>query len=59
MLQASESIKLRIANFTPRSDNSAYSAYRWVDYHDFPIEKEKDYIRKGITSLKALTGYAP
>lgn len=35
------------------------SAYRWVDYHDFPIEKEKDYIRKGITSLKALTGYAP
>lgn len=30
-----------------------------MDYHDFPIEKEKEYIRKGITSLKALTGYAP
>lgn len=30
-----------------------------MDYHDFPIEKEKEYIRKGITSLKALAGYAP
>lgn len=37
----------------------ASHAYRWVDYHDFPIEKEKEYIRKGITSLKSLTGYAP
>ena len=35
------------------------SGYRWVDYHNFPAEKEKDYIRKAITSLKALTGYTP
>jgi peptidoglycan/xylan/chitin deacetylase (PgdA/CDA1 family) len=35
------------------------SAYRWVDYHDFSIEKEKEYIKKGIESLKALSGYAP
>lgn len=35
------------------------SAYRWVDYHDFPVEKEKEYIKKGIESLKSLSGYAP
>lgn len=35
------------------------SAYRWIEYHDFSIEKEKEYIKKGIESLKALTGYAP
>ncbi|KAL3436079.1 hypothetical protein BDV09DRAFT_203536 [Aspergillus tetrazonus] len=37
----------------------ASHAYRWVNYHDFSIEKEKDYIRKAVTSLKSLTGYAP
>ncbi|KAF2815269.1 polysaccharide deacetylase [Mytilinidion resinicola] len=37
----------------------ASHAYRWIEYHDFSIEKEKEYIRKGIESLKALTGYAP
>ncbi|KAI9372840.1 hypothetical protein BJX61DRAFT_505466 [Aspergillus egyptiacus] len=37
----------------------ASHAYRWVNYHDFSIEKEKDYIRRAITSLKSLTGYAP
>ncbi|EXJ96516.1 hypothetical protein A1O1_01642 [Capronia coronata CBS 617.96] len=37
----------------------ASHAYRWVDHHDWSIEKEKEYIRKGITSLKNLTGYAP
>ncbi|KAK8135993.1 chitin deacetylase 1 [Apiospora sp. TS-2023a] len=37
----------------------ASHAYRWIEYHDMPIEQEKEYIRKGITSLKALTGYAP
>ncbi|KAL4801824.1 hypothetical protein BDV18DRAFT_154692 [Aspergillus unguis] len=37
----------------------ASHAYRWLNYHDFSIEKEKEYIRKAITSLKALTGYAP
>ncbi|OIW33469.1 glycoside hydrolase/deacetylase [Coniochaeta ligniaria NRRL 30616] len=37
----------------------ASHAYRWLDYHDFSVEKEKDFIRKAITSLKSLTGYAP
>ncbi|KAJ9137838.1 Glycoside hydrolase/deacetylase, partial [Coniochaeta hoffmannii] len=37
----------------------ASHAYRWLDYHDFSVEKEKDFIRKAITSLKKLTGYAP
>ncbi|KAI0474184.1 polysaccharide deacetylase [Xylariaceae sp. FL0804] len=37
----------------------ASHAYRWIEYHDMPIEKERDYIRKAITSLKSLTGYAP
>lgn len=35
------------------------SAYRWIEYHDMSVEKEKDYIRKAITSLKSLSGYAP
>ncbi|KAG7407266.1 hypothetical protein DER46DRAFT_648462 [Fusarium sp. MPI-SDFR-AT-0072] len=37
----------------------ASHAYRWVDHHDWSVEKEKEYIKKGITSLKSLTGYAP
>ncbi|KAB5558606.1 hypothetical protein GE09DRAFT_1173355 [Coniochaeta sp. 2T2.1] len=37
----------------------ASHAYRWLDYHDFSVEKEKDFVRKAITSLKSLTGYAP
>ncbi|KAF2637603.1 polysaccharide deacetylase [Massarina eburnea CBS 473.64] len=37
----------------------ASHGYRWVDYHDFSIEKEKEYIRNAITSLKSLSGYAP
>ncbi|GKT82338.1 chitin deacetylase 1 [Colletotrichum tofieldiae] len=37
----------------------ASHAYRWIDYHDVPVEKEKEYIRQCITSLKSLTGYAP
>ena len=37
----------------------ASHAYRWIDYHDMSVEKEKDYIRKAITSLKSLSGYAP
>ncbi|RFU24665.1 hypothetical protein B7463_g11668, partial [Scytalidium lignicola] len=35
------------------------SAYRWLDYHDFSIEKEKEYIKNAIISLKKLSGYAP
>ncbi|KAL4894072.1 hypothetical protein BDV59DRAFT_192803 [Aspergillus ambiguus] len=37
----------------------ASHAYRWVDYHDFSIDKEKEYIRNAVTCLKSLTGYAP
>lgn len=37
----------------------ASHAYRWVPHHDWSIEKEKEYIRKGITSLKKIAGYAP
>ncbi|KAH8684050.1 hypothetical protein BGZ61DRAFT_534730 [Ilyonectria robusta] len=37
----------------------ASHACRWVDHHDWSIEREKAYIRKGITSLKGLTGHAP
>lgn len=37
----------------------ASHAYRWVDHHDWSVDKEKDYIRKGIASLKSMTGYAP
>lgn len=37
----------------------ASHAYRWVDHHDWSVEKESAYIKKGITTLKKLTGYAP
>ncbi|TKA26595.1 hypothetical protein B0A50_04703 [Salinomyces thailandicus] len=37
----------------------ASHAYRWIEYHDFSVEKEREWIRKGITALKNLTGYAP
>ncbi|RGP69095.1 chitin deacetylase 1 [Fusarium longipes] len=37
----------------------ASHGYRWVDHHDWSIEKEKEYIKRGIKSLKSLTGYAP
>ncbi|KAJ9136669.1 Glycoside hydrolase/deacetylase [Pleurostoma richardsiae] len=37
----------------------ASHAYRWIPYHDFSVEKETEYIKKAITSLKALTGYCP
>ncbi|CAJ2500781.1 Uu.00g036340.m01.CDS01 [Anthostomella pinea] len=35
------------------------SAYRWIEYHDMSIDREREYIKKAITSLKAMTGYAP
>lgn len=35
------------------------SAYRWIDYSNFSIDKEKEYVKKAITSLKNLAGYAP
>ncbi|KAK6223349.1 hypothetical protein LQW54_000466 [Pestalotiopsis sp. IQ-011] len=37
----------------------ASHAYRWIEYHDMSIDKEKEYIKKAITSLKSLSGYAP
>ncbi|KIW01553.1 uncharacterized protein PV09_07030 [Verruconis gallopava] len=37
----------------------ASHAYRWLDYHDFPVEKEREYIKTAILSLKRLSGYAP
>jgi hypothetical protein len=35
------------------------SGYRWIDYHDMSIDKEKEYIKKAITSLKSMSGYCP
>lgn len=37
----------------------ASHTYRWIDYHDFPVDREREYIKKAVLSLKALTGYAP
>lgn len=37
----------------------ASHAYRWIDYHSMPVEKEKELIKKAIVSLKGLSGYAP
>ena len=37
----------------------ASHAYHLTDYHNWSIEQEKEYIRRGIKSLKRLTGYAP
>ncbi|RDW67601.1 chitooligosaccharide deacetylase [Coleophoma cylindrospora] len=37
----------------------ASHAYRWIEYHDFSVEREKEYIKLAVASLKKLTGYAP
>lgn len=37
----------------------ASHAYRWIDYHDFSVEEEKAYIKKGIEAIQKLTGEAP
>lgn len=37
----------------------ASHAYRWIEYHDFSVEREKEYIKLAVASLKSLTGYAP
>lgn len=38
---------------------SLLTCYSWVDYHDFPPEKEKEYIRKGVDAIKDVTGEYP
>lgn len=42
-----------------RGHDIASHAYRWIDYSNFSVAQEEDYIRRAITSLKSLTGYAP
>lgn len=37
----------------------ASHAYRWFDYHSVSVEQEKELIRKAITTMKGVTGYAP
>lgn len=37
----------------------ASHAYRWIDHHPLSLEQEKELVRKAITSLKDLAGYAP
>ncbi|KAI1076228.1 polysaccharide deacetylase [Whalleya microplaca] len=37
----------------------ASHGYRWIEYHDMPIEKEREYIKKAVILLKSMTGYAP
>jgi peptidoglycan/xylan/chitin deacetylase (PgdA/CDA1 family) len=32
---------------------------RWIDYHDFPAEKEKEYIKKGIEAIQNVCGKPP
>jgi peptidoglycan/xylan/chitin deacetylase (PgdA/CDA1 family) len=37
----------------------ASHAYRWIDYHSMPAEEEKEYIRKGIDTIKKISGSYP
>ncbi|PGH16036.1 hypothetical protein AJ79_02016 [Helicocarpus griseus UAMH5409] len=37
----------------------ASHAYRWIDYHSMPPEQEKEYIKKGIESIRDICGQAP
>lgn len=37
----------------------ASHAYRWIDYHKMSAEQEKEYIRKGIESIKEVSGVYP
>ncbi|KAL2203375.1 polysaccharide deacetylase [Sarocladium strictum] len=57
--QAVEKQPLVVKRCVEGGHDVASHAYRWVDYHDFPVDKEKEFIRKAITSLKSLSGYAP
>lgn len=59
MAQAVEQVPEVAKRCVEMGHDVASHAYRWVDYHDFPIEKELGYIRQAINSLKNITGYAP
>ncbi|KIX95230.1 uncharacterized protein Z520_09147 [Fonsecaea multimorphosa CBS 102226] len=49
-----------VARRTVRSGAEVAShCYRWVNYEDMPAEQEKEMIRKGLESLKAVTGEYP
>ena len=37
----------------------ASHAYRWIDYHDMPVEKEKELIHKEIDTITKITGSPP
>ncbi|KAK5110428.1 hypothetical protein LTR62_005779 [Meristemomyces frigidus] len=57
--QAVEAVPEVVTRCVEKGHDVASHAYRWVEYHDFSVEKEKEWARKCITSLKALSGYAP
>ncbi|TDI57567.1 MAG: allantoinase PuuE [Alphaproteobacteria bacterium] len=37
----------------------ASHGWRWIDYHDVPIETERDHMRRAIESIERLTGERP
>lgn len=57
--QAVEQVPEVVTRCVDKGHDVASHAYRWVEYHDFSVEKEREWIKKCITSLKALSGYAP
>lgn len=57
--QAVEEVPEVAARCVEMGHDVASHAYRWIDYHSFGEEQEREYIRKAITSLKKLSGYAP
>ena len=59
MAQAVEQVPEVVTRCVDKGHDIASHAYRWVDYHDFSVEKEREWIKKGIESLKRLSGYAP
>ncbi|KAK3113895.1 hypothetical protein LTR53_008342 [Teratosphaeriaceae sp. CCFEE 6253] len=57
--QAVEQVPEVVTRCVETGHDVASHAYRWLEYHDFGIEKEKEWIKKCVESLKKLSGYAP
>jgi peptidoglycan/xylan/chitin deacetylase (PgdA/CDA1 family) len=57
--QAVEQVPEVVTRCVEKGHDVASHAYRWLEYHDFSVEKERELAKKCIESLKKLSGYAP
>lgn len=57
--QAIEEVPEVAKRCVEKGHDVASHGWRWIDYHDLGVEAEEAMVRKAVSSLKALTGYAP